>query len=168
MVLLAASAVTACGGSSKPKALDTTTSSTSTTAVSTSTAVTSSPVGSTSTTAAARAATTSTSARPVATTATPTSTTAVPRTTVPPAPPAGAAILVKGFAFNPPTLNIAKGTTVTVTNQDSTTHTWTADDGSWTNPLPPAGTASRRFDTAGTFTYHCAIHTSMTGKVVVS
>ena len=117
--------------------------------------------------------------KPITTTTTGrTTTTARPVTTSPPATaapttstsaaPASGAITVKNFAFSPSTLHVSKGATVTVTNQDGFSHTWTADNSSWNDPLPAGGSASRRFDTDGTFTYHCAIHPSMTGSVVVS
>ena len=81
---------------------------------------------------------------------------------------AGTAIEIKDFAFSPATLEVERGATVTVTNSDSTAHTWTADDGTWDGGrLAPGKSASHTFDTAGTFTYHCEIHPSMKGKVVV-
>jgi plastocyanin len=72
------------------------------------------------------------------------------------------------FAFSPATLNIQVGTMVSWTNNDSTTHTVTSDNGIFdSGNLAPNATFSYTFNTAGTFAYHCAIHTSMTGKVVV-
>jgi plastocyanin len=72
------------------------------------------------------------------------------------------------FAFSPATLNIQVGTKVTWTSNDSTTHTVTSDNGIFgSGNFPPNATFSYTFNTAGTFAYHCAIHTSMTGKVVV-
>src|SRR6202011_2682140 len=49
-------------------------------------------------------------------------------------------------------------------------HTSTSDTGAWnTGNIAPGSTSSAvSFPTAGTFTYHCAIHPSMTGSVVVS
>jgi plastocyanin len=45
----------------------------------------------------------------------------------------------------------------------------TADGGSFNSgTLAGGGSFSHRFTTAGTFAYHCAIHASMTGTVVVS
>src|SRR6476469_3440706 len=43
----------------------------------------------------------------------------------------GDAVTIKDFAFGPSTLEVAAGTTVTWTNQDSAGHTVTADDGSF-------------------------------------
>ncbi len=71
-------------------------------------------------------------------------------------------------AFNPSPLTVAVGTTVTFGNNDTTTHTTTADGGAWnSNNLNPGGTFSVKLDTAGTYTYHCTIHSFMTGKIVV-
>ena len=71
-------------------------------------------------------------------------------------------------AFNPSPLTVAVGTTVTFGNNDNTTHTSTADGGAWnSNNLNPGGTFSVQLNTAGTYTYHCTIHSFMTGKIVV-
>ena len=78
------------------------------------------------------------------------------------------AVTIQGFAFGPSSLSISVGTTVTWTNQDSTQHTVTADDGSFgSQPLPTGQTFSQTFAKAGTFAYHCRIHPSMTATVVV-
>jgi plastocyanin len=80
----------------------------------------------------------------------------------------GNAVTIQNFAFNPGTIEVAVGTTVTWTNQDSATHTVTADDGSFdSNNLATSATFSQTFSTAGTFTYHCKIHTSMKATVTV-
>jgi plastocyanin len=92
-------------------------------------------------------------------------------TTTAAATPSGAtAISIKDFAFSPATLKVAVGTKVTVTNDDSTTHTWSADDMSvWdSGDLAPGKSHDHTFDKAGSFVYHCHIHRSMTGTVVVS
>jgi plastocyanin len=80
----------------------------------------------------------------------------------------GDAISIKGFAFSPATLKVAKGATVTVTNDDSTSHTWTFDDGSFdAGTLAPGKSATHTFDAAGSYSYHCNIHSSMKGTVEV-
>jgi plastocyanin len=80
----------------------------------------------------------------------------------------GSAVSIKNFAFNPGSITVAAGTTVTWTNDDTTGHTVTADDGSFDSKTVAAGaTFSQAFATAGTFTYHCTIHTNMTATVVV-
>jgi amicyanin len=79
------------------------------------------------------------------------------------------AVTIKGFSFNPSTLTVAVGTTVTWTNEDSVSHTVTSDSGSeLSSPNIPSGqTYSHTFNSTGTFDYHCSIHTSMKGKIVV-
>ena len=80
----------------------------------------------------------------------------------------GGAVTIKDFAFAPGTLEVAVGTTVNWTNQDSTAHTVTADDGSFDSKSIAAGSGfSQAFSTAGTFAYHCTIHTSMTATITV-
>ena len=81
---------------------------------------------------------------------------------------AGSAISIKSFAFSPTPLNVKAGATVTVTNGDSPTHTWTADDKSFSETLASGKSATHTFAKAGTYAYHCEIHTSMKGTVVVS
>jgi len=85
------------------------------------------------------------------------------------APAASAtAVTISGFAFGPASISIPVGSTVTWTNQDGTAHTVTADDGSFdSGSLAQGATFSQTFDTPGTYTYHCAIHSSMTGTVTV-
>ncbi len=81
---------------------------------------------------------------------------------------AGTAVTIEGFAFNPTSLTVAVGSTVTWTNQDSAGHTVTADDGSFASKtIENGGTFSQTFSTAGTFAYHCAIHASMKATIVV-
>ena len=86
------------------------------------------------------------------------------------APAAGAtAVTISNFAFSPAEITVKVGDTVTWTNQDSVGHTVTSDDGSFAsqNPIAQGGTYSFKFAKAGTYTYHCAVHPSMTAKVTV-
>ncbi len=78
-------------------------------------------------------------------------------------------VSIVNYAFNPPILTVAPGTTVVWTNNDIVSHTVSADDGSWSSRfLAPHKYYSHTFKTAGTFGYHCKIHIFMTGTVVVS
>jgi len=79
----------------------------------------------------------------------------------------GASVDAKNFAFEPKTVTIKVGQTVTWTNQDSVTHTVTGDGGISSGDLSKGKSYSKTFDTAGTFNYHCSIHPSMTGQVIV-
>lgn len=80
-------------------------------------------------------------------------------------------VSIKDFAFSPSGITVKKGTKVTWTNNDSTTHTVTETDsqsGPNSGDLSPGGSYSFTFGTAGTYHYHCSIHTSMTGTVTVT
>jgi plastocyanin len=72
--------------------------------------------------------------------------------------------------FRPDPIQIKVGDTVTWTNNAGTTHTATSDTGAWDtgNVAPGASSNAVSFPTAGTFTYHCSIHPSMVGSVIVS
>ena len=78
------------------------------------------------------------------------------------------AATIEGFVFQPGSLEVMAGTTVTWTNDDPTPHTVTAVDGSFDSGAIASGaTFSQTFDTAGTFAYACAIHPTMTGTIIV-
>lgn len=92
-------------------------------------------------------------------------------TTQPSAQPTGqpsnsASVTIKGLAFSPGEVTIAKGGTVTWTNEDSTTHTVSFASGS-SPDLGNGAKYAKTFNETGTFDYHCNIHPSMTGKVIV-
>jgi plastocyanin len=75
---------------------------------------------------------------------------------------------ISGFAFDPGTVTIKVGDTVTWTNQDAAVHTVAAADQSWkSDNLSKGASFSRTFTAAGTFAYICGVHTSMKGTVVV-
>jgi plastocyanin len=75
---------------------------------------------------------------------------------------------IKNFAFNPATLSVKVGDKVTWTNADSAAHTVTFDDGSADSKnLAQNATFDHTFSTAGTFAYHCTIHSNMKGTITV-
>jgi plastocyanin len=77
-------------------------------------------------------------------------------------------INIVNFTFTPGTLTVKAGTTVTWTNNDTTTHRPTSDTGVFdSGDLAPGATFSFTFNNTGTFSYHCSIHPYMTGKVIV-
>lgn len=77
-------------------------------------------------------------------------------------------VSIASFAFVPQSITVAPGQTVMWTNKDSTPHTVTADKGDWDSKSIAVGaTFQHKFDQAGIFMYHCAIHPFMTGSVVV-
>jgi plastocyanin len=78
---------------------------------------------------------------------------------------------MKNFAFNPSTVTVKTGTVVTWVNQDAAPHAIASDTGSLvpfsSDPLPTGASYNVTFTTPGTYTYHCSIHPSMTGTIVV-
>ena len=75
---------------------------------------------------------------------------------------------IKNFAFNPATLSVKAGDKVTWTNADSAAHTVTFDDGSADSKnMANNATFEHTFSSAGTFAYHCAIHSQMKGSITV-
>lgn len=76
-------------------------------------------------------------------------------------------VSISNFAFSPDTVDVAVGDTVTWTNDDSVAHTVVGDGGIQSGDLAQGDTYSKKFDSAGTFSYRCSIHPSMTGTVVV-
>jgi plastocyanin len=75
---------------------------------------------------------------------------------------------IRDFAFEPATLRVPAGVTVTWVNQGPSPHTSTADDGTWDSPtLTTNATFPRAFPTAGTFPYHCEPHPAMRATIIV-
>ena len=70
-------------------------------------------------------------------------------------------------SFVPGAVSISVGSSVDWSNSDSTEHHPTADDGSWDADLPAGADGTVRFNTAGTWSYHCSIHPTMTGTITV-
>lgn len=81
----------------------------------------------------------------------------------------GAKVTISNFAFDPATITIKAGQTVTWTNQDTVAHTVVADDNSWKSPdINNGASFSHTFTTAGTYAYHCSIHPKMKATVIVT
>ena len=77
-------------------------------------------------------------------------------------------VSIQMFAFTPFSVTAPMGSVVVWTNMDSVAHTSTSDQGFWGSPhIAPNTSWSRKFNQAGTFSYHCAIHTEMHGRVSV-
>jgi len=75
-------------------------------------------------------------------------------------------VTIAGFAYSPNPVTVNVGDTVTWTNNDGVGHTATGS-GFDTGTISAGASKSVTFDSAGTFAYHCTIHPSMTGTVVV-
>ena len=80
-----------------------------------------------------------------------------------------ATVSIKNFSFQPPTLTVSAGTTVTWHNQDGTDHTITSDTGLFdSGVVNPGKKFSFGFDAPGSYSYHCSIHPNMQGKIIVT
>ena len=71
--------------------------------------------------------------------------------------------------FEPTSITVSVGDTVTWTNTGSNPHTVTSDEaGVWdSGTLDSGATFTFTFEEAGTVTYHCEIHPNMQAEVVV-
>jgi plastocyanin len=95
-----------------------------------------------------------------------------PATTPTPALSAGGPVFevkISNFSFQPAELKIPKGSIVIWANNDGATHTVTSDSGNEiaSGQVRQGGTFSHTFNNTGTFDYHCSIHTTMKGKIIV-
>jgi plastocyanin len=84
--------------------------------------------------------------------------------------PAAVAVRIDNFSYEPASIMVSPGTTVTWTNADDVPHTVTSRDD------PPAFDSgavdtdesfSFTFTRAGTYAYYCKVHPHMRGVVVV-
>jgi amicyanin len=87
--------------------------------------------------------------------------------------PAGAqnapvAVGIDNFTFNPQTLTVKAGATVTWTNKDDIPHTVAAVNKEFkSKALDTDDGYSFTFTTPGTYAYFCSLHPHMTGTIVV-
>lgn len=78
-------------------------------------------------------------------------------------------VSIENFAFNPSAITAKVGDVITFTNGDSAGHTATLDDGSCFTPTIAGGNSDGlTFTKAGTYPFHCAIHSTMKGTITVS
>jgi plastocyanin len=76
---------------------------------------------------------------------------------------------IKDFKFGTDPVEAKVGDVIGWTNGDSAPHTATLDDGSCdTGNINEGATGLLVFNEAGTYTYHCNIHTTMKGTINVS
>ena len=77
-------------------------------------------------------------------------------------------IVIENFSFEPATLTIKAGTTVTWVNHDDEPHTATATDKRFNSKTLDNGDRfSQEFNAPGVYNYYCALHPKMTGKIIV-
>ena len=83
-------------------------------------------------------------------------------------PPVANSVSIVNMSFSPATLTVTAGTTVTWTNNDNMTHTVTSDaTGFDSGDLTVGSKFSKVFSVACTYSYHCTIHPTMKGSIVV-
>ena len=82
---------------------------------------------------------------------------------------AAAAVGIDNFTFNPQTVTVKAGTTVTWTNRDDIPHGLAATNNAFkrSQALDTDDSFSFTFTTPGTYQYFCYIHPHMTGTIVV-
>ncbi len=80
-------------------------------------------------------------------------------------------ILIENFKFSPASCKVKVGTRLVFKNVDGVPHTATALFNAPvrfdTGELPQGSSASISFDTAATIPFHCEIHPSMEGTILV-
>jgi plastocyanin len=80
-----------------------------------------------------------------------------------------ATVLISLASYQPSSLTVPAGTTVTWINRDVVRHTVTSDEGLFDSGRLGSGESfSYTFKEPGTFNYHCTIHTFMHGTVIVT
>ena len=77
-------------------------------------------------------------------------------------------VKIDNFAFAPPNLTVAAGTTVTWKNEDGEVHRVKDDHNGFSSAaLDTDDSFSHTFATVGVYHYFCTIHPYMVGKIVV-
>ncbi len=75
----------------------------------------------------------------------------------------------ESWRYEPPTLTIAVGTTITWVNEGSTAVTVTSPDLLFdSGDIPPGGSFRMTFEAPGTFRYFCVPYPNMKGTIVVT
>lgn len=90
----------------------------------------------------------------------------LPREESTPAPQEKNTVTIRNFAFDPQTLTIKVGETVSWVNDDGAVHTIKSTDFASPN-IKNKESYKFQFTKAGTFEYNCGVHPYMKGKVVV-
>lgn len=77
-------------------------------------------------------------------------------------------VRIANLAFDPSSLTVEAGATVTWTNDDTVPHTVTALDGAFDSGIfDPGAFFSWTFDDPGSFAYQCQLHPTMEGSIEV-
>ena len=84
--------------------------------------------------------------------------------------PATATVTIQAFKYNPASVTVKSGGTVTFTNMDTVAHTVSPASGAaftGSGNIAAGASATVTFPTAGTANYKCDYHASMLGSVTV-
>ena len=77
-------------------------------------------------------------------------------------------VMVENFSFQPGTLTVNAGTTVTWVNHDDEPHTVNENNKTFkSGALDTDGKFSYKFTSPGTYSYFCSIHPRMKGQIIV-
>jgi plastocyanin len=83
--------------------------------------------------------------------------------------PGDVAVNVKDFAFEPTEISAKVGQVIAFTNTGAAPHTATLDDdGCATGNISAGAADGLTFSAAGSYPFHCAIHTAMKGTITVT
>jgi plastocyanin len=93
---------------------------------------------------------------------------AITQTVTPVITPAPVLVQIKGFAYDPATITVPEGTTVTWAQMDSGVQHTVTGTGFDSGILNAGDTFKWTFKKAGTFSYACSTHSNMIGIVVVT
>lgn len=86
-----------------------------------------------------------------------------------PPPPSASDISIVDFGYEPGSLTVSAGSTITWSNTGAALHTVTAIDGSSDSGFLFAGdTYTKTFSAAGSFSYFCTLHPEMTGTITIT
>jgi plastocyanin len=83
-------------------------------------------------------------------------------------------VILQDFEFRPAVTRLAvgeygPGVEVRWVNNGPSTHTVTAEGGAFdSKALAPGAAFLFRFEAAGTFDYHCTIHSAMKGQIIIT
>ena len=77
-------------------------------------------------------------------------------------------VVIKNFMFQPMTLTMKAGTSLTWVNRDEEPHTVTSENGLFrSGAMDTNDTFTFKFDKPGTYRFLCSIHPQMVGTIVV-
>ncbi len=83
--------------------------------------------------------------------------------------PSNNTVIIQNAMFQPDSLTVPAGTTVTWVNRDIVRHTVTSTEGLFdSGRLEFGGSFTYTFEEPGTFDYYCTIHPTMQGTVIVT